>query len=660
MENLTTEYINVLDKWQREVDEIRQFHHVVWEKTQQNDVIIQHRTGSRVEKQTRIVGYGKKTNIDFMFEVNGLDVSNDRTNGGIYLKSEENSESSLFGRVYFTAKAKDELQTNVRYSDIFSDDVFQWDEVENAFLVKPPAFRDKVMDQSGFAYKRNADISKKSPSVAGKGIVNKYDAVPCLRLQNWPREASAWLKEGNVFGIDWKKGIIFDNIAIFLVPTGNPGSLRCEDEFRLSFSIPEIECFNKMNDHTRKLFGLTKFVFQSLFATIDVLKWFHVKHLLLNMVDMTNYGDDVGSISPLQFVLEALREVGRSIKQRSISLFFMPDSNIFPTRKLTEQSEVQYNDIFAHIGTKVSDLLEKHLQSELKITESKDWLESAKSTLEKKAEEGGNVFLDEYVNGYLTRLLSVITFPLCRNDTDDNKKKDIKKIQDTFLRYKENKHIIRIVPMVDASIRRIAGDQSLDVLFGIQHGTSLVDGDRLSIHAHHVFEKVIGDQSLVSVPKYVSEESLDIEKFTGYEIGVSVTRHHKDLLLPMDTPLLQVMSTLTEMYGSCPRFYVHPSLLLQHYQVVHHIKYHQNKDSGGETHSILLNLLDSLLRIALKLPSTGPYYGKLSYRFTAMHLLTGYVVLLKECDIHYEFDFDLESEIKSFTLPKDCGSFDLK
>ena len=128
MENLTTAYINVLDKWQREVDDIRQFHHVVWEKTQQNNVIIQHRTGSRVEKQTRIVGYGKNTNINFMFEVSGLSVSCDWNgrpgdDGEIYLKSDE--ESNLFGRVYMTAKAKHELQTNVKYSVIFSDDVFQ-------------------------------------------------------------------------------------------------------------------------------------------------------------------------------------------------------------------------------------------------------------------------------------------------------------------------------------------------------------------------------------------------------------------------------------------------------------------------------------------------------------------------------------------------------
>ena len=666
MENLTTAYINVLDKWQREVDDIRQFHHVVWEKTQQNNVIIQHRTGSRVEKQTRIVGYGKNTNINFMFEVSGLSVSCDWNgrpgdDGEIYLKSDE--ESNLFGRVYMTVKAKHELQTNVKYSVIFSDDVFQWDKAEDAYLVKPSVFRDNVMNQSGFDYKRNVNISKKSPSVPGKGAINKYDAVPCLRVQSWPRKTSAWMEEGYMFDNEWKKRIISDNTAVFLVPTGNPDSARCDDEFRLSFSIPEIECFNKINDYIRKLFGLTKFVFQSLFATTGVLKWFHVKHLLLNMVH-SKYGDDVESVSPLQFALEALQEIERSIKQRRISLFFIPGCNIFPSYKLTEQSEALYDDIFAHIESKVLDLLEKHLQSELKIMESKDWLESAKSTLDRYegSNEGGrNVYLDEYVNGYLTRLLSVITFPLCRSDTHNNKKHDIKKVQDMFFRYKESKHTSRIAPMVNASIRRIVGDQSFDVLVGKQHGTSLVDGDILSIHAHKVFEKVIGEQSLVNVEKYASEDGLDIDKFTGYEIGVSVTRHHKDLLLPMDTPLLKVMSSLTEMYGKCPRFYVHPSLLLKHYQILHHIKFVLSKKPQDEvSYSLLVDLLDSLLSIALRLPITGPYYGKLSYRFTAMHLLTGYIGLLKDNNLDYVFDFDLESEIKSFTLSKDCGSFDLK
>ena len=651
MENVTTAYINVLDKWQREVDDIRQFHHDVWAKTQQSDLIIQHRTGSRVEKQTRVVSYGKQTNIDFMFEVSGVNVScgNHGSSEGIYFKP--SNESSLFGRVYMTKKAKQELQSNEKYSALFSDDFFYWDATEQSFLVKPSVFRDNVINQSGFEYQRNLTVLKKSPSVPGKGVVNEYDAVPCLRLQNWPKSTSPWVRKSALFDINWRKRIVSDNIAIFLVPTGNPDSPYFKDEFRLSFSMPEIECFSKLNDHVRKLFGLTKYVFQSLFSTIDVLGWFHVKYILLNMVD-NNYESKVRSLSPLQFVLEALQEIAQSIKERSIPHFFIPTRNIFPVYKLTGQSETLYSNVFEHIESNVLDLLEKHLQSELKIVETEDWLESAKLALVKYAEEPS---LQEYVDGYLTRLLSVITFPLGRSDTK-NKKHDVKKIKETFLKYENHKHIDRIVPMVNATIRRITSDESLDVPVGNQkqeHATSA--GDKLSVLAHQVFEKVIRDQSLVNLPKFVAK-NLD-DQFLGHEIGVSVTRYHENLL-PMDTPLLYVMSSLKEMYGACPRFYIHPLLLLKHFQILHYIKFQLHKDSTKS--DILLELLNDLLNIALKMSSKAPYFGKLSYRFSAMHLLSGYKILLKDSNINFEFKFDLESEIKSFTLPKDCGSFDLK
>lgn len=67
-------YLDELDLWQREVDNIRIMHHEVWKGSRLSPLIKQHRAGSRVEKQTRILPIGGQTDVDYMFEVVGIKV----------------------------------------------------------------------------------------------------------------------------------------------------------------------------------------------------------------------------------------------------------------------------------------------------------------------------------------------------------------------------------------------------------------------------------------------------------------------------------------------------------------------------------------------------------------------------------------------------------
>ena len=67
-------YLDELDSWQREVDNIRIMHHDVWKGSRLSPLIKQHRAGSRVEKQTRILPTGGQTDVDYMFEVTGIEV----------------------------------------------------------------------------------------------------------------------------------------------------------------------------------------------------------------------------------------------------------------------------------------------------------------------------------------------------------------------------------------------------------------------------------------------------------------------------------------------------------------------------------------------------------------------------------------------------------
>ena len=73
--NLLDQYLNVLNAKQRDVDAIRKMHHEIWKESRVYPIIKQHRSGSRVEKQLRISEAGKQSDIDYTFEVTGLEVS---------------------------------------------------------------------------------------------------------------------------------------------------------------------------------------------------------------------------------------------------------------------------------------------------------------------------------------------------------------------------------------------------------------------------------------------------------------------------------------------------------------------------------------------------------------------------------------------------------
>ena len=62
-------------------------HHEVWKGSRISSLIKQHRAGSRVEKQTRILPTGGQTDVDYMFEVTGIEVHCDGHQDSIYFKS---------------------------------------------------------------------------------------------------------------------------------------------------------------------------------------------------------------------------------------------------------------------------------------------------------------------------------------------------------------------------------------------------------------------------------------------------------------------------------------------------------------------------------------------------------------------------------------------
>ena len=108
-------YLDELDLWQREVDNIRIMHHEVWKGSRLSPLIKQHRAGSRVEKQTRILPIGGQTDVDYMFEVVGIKVFCNSNRDFMYFKScsqqnldvdDEYDMSNSFGRIYVSEAYK--------------------------------------------------------------------------------------------------------------------------------------------------------------------------------------------------------------------------------------------------------------------------------------------------------------------------------------------------------------------------------------------------------------------------------------------------------------------------------------------------------------------------------------------------------------------------
>ncbi|XP_062603606.1 uncharacterized protein LOC134265414, partial [Saccostrea cucullata] len=279
------DYVDVLDDWQREVDNIRKMHHEIWKESRFYPIVKQHRAGSRVEKQCRILPMGKQTDVDYKFEVTGITVEIKKRSGLFWKVS---ALSKAHGKIFVTKETKNELMNKPHYSEIFTESVFVWNMEEEAYLLLPGPFKEKVVEMSKFEYQKDVRPPVNSPSVPGQGAVNVYDIVPCLRISQWPPSVRKWT-EDNCSDQKALNKTFRSNIAktesLFVVPAGNPTSQEKDLEFRLSFSLLEVKCFEELSSYARKLYGLVKYVFKTKLECIDLLDSYHIKSLYFDMID---------------------------------------------------------------------------------------------------------------------------------------------------------------------------------------------------------------------------------------------------------------------------------------------------------------------------------------------------------------------------------------
>ena len=161
LDRLLKRSLTVLDSWQEEVKNIRLMHHEIWKESRVYQVIRQHRAGSRVERQTRILPRGQRTDVDYKFEVVGVKVDGAGSRNGMYWVP--TPDSPAYGKVHGTPEYRYHILESENYRDIFSEDTFRL-LGDDTYLLLPEVFKENVVNISGFAYARKEVDTKKSPS----------------------------------------------------------------------------------------------------------------------------------------------------------------------------------------------------------------------------------------------------------------------------------------------------------------------------------------------------------------------------------------------------------------------------------------------------------------------------------------------------------------
>lgn len=663
--NLLDEYLNVLNAKQRDVDAIRKMHHEIWKESRVYPIIKQHRSGSRVEKQLRISEAGKQSDIDYTFEVTGLEVSSDDNRSTIYWKT--SSISNAYGKIFVTKTYKEKLQKMEHHSQIFTEEVFLFDEKEGNFLLIPKMFKENVVRMSGFDYRKDktTESSKTSPSIPGRGAINEYDVVPCLRLKTWPSISKERLKYDNnnndnndddnninsencIFNNKWRRELI-ENIPLFVVPTGNPMSAERTEEFRLSFSQVEIKCFEQITERTRKYYGLGKYLFKKIFGNEDLLASYHVKTILLWMAEEIS-ADVWNNMDPYEFIKKFFGEIIKVIEKETVRHFFLQNCNIFPKHKVNDEKMANYRIKMATLQDEISNNITELIKYDLKIQETKTTKEIISHGLKVLQTEITNS--KAYLNGYLTRLLSVITFSIYENKVQGTLEVAINRIRSVFLSYREEQHISRIIPMVNATLGRMHVNGSTVEPICLYGNKLCSTVDKISEKAHFAFE-AFHHKEFETAHMVISEiENCDEYEQNGF--GISITSYHKDQLDPQLNFIITELGKESK-NGKSPRFYVDPFLLIKHIR----IQLDQRNNVNTER---LQNHLTDLKDMVEKLSHQEPYLGKLSYRFTGTYLLHGYkqFPLITSDGLEINITLPEQFSLENFRKKLPAGNFDLR
>ncbi|XP_069118277.1 cyclic GMP-AMP synthase-like receptor 2 [Argopecten irradians] len=461
------DYLHILDSYQQGLYNVRIIHHVIWRALRPSSIVLHHRAGSRVERQLRMLQSNGSSDVDYKFEVSGIQVDVSKSNSpNMYFKAscECSDAKNAYGILYVPSSLKTALLSNDEYKRIFNDTFRISSDSKAEFILRPDIFKENVVGECGFQIKRG-NQKKTSPSIAVKGAKNETDAVPCLKLNNWTNDALLWVTRDPVFpmfNIKWKQRIV-DKMSLYVVPTGNKRSQQFEIEWRLSFVFVEKACFDRIAEYKpriRHLFGLAKFIFKCCLEELDIFSSYHLKTVLFWKCE-TKPAESWDSIKPLSFILELISSLETCLDTTTIKHFFIPDCNIFPFDKLDENSVGEIRRRFASVKEVMMERIMTTIAFDLKVNgtlEMSEWIREIDTILKTRKEQG----IDEgYISGYLTRLHSMIVHSLLENHRAGTLKESVNALQNILLEERDGSSLCdelveRMIPMLAPSIHTLS------------------------------------------------------------------------------------------------------------------------------------------------------------------------------------------------------------
>ncbi|XP_045173433.2 uncharacterized protein LOC123534992 [Mercenaria mercenaria] len=543
LEDIINTYLSILDHQQNEIYEVRMMHHEVWRDVHQVTGISETRAGSRVERYTKILPIGSKSDVDYKLCVQDVEIDM-YEDEKLYAVP---CPAKAYCKLYITAKGMAMVEENKLLSKLFRFSIFKCQKSE-IYMVKPAIFKTNVVEHCKFEMRETGDQrSPTSPAVSGEGALNPYDIVPCLMFKSWPNFIRKTVLDMYIFKSS--KGV---PLPVFIVPTGNPLSETRNLEWRLSFAVLEIEIFRQLKSHQRRLYGLAKYLFKVVFEDLELIQSYHLKILFLRRLE----DDDLVQAKPLSFLHDFFKYVLDAIEKQYITHLFIDDCNIYPVHYHSDRKKeqfrlrVEHDNFLSVTRCKIKEIISHDTRTN--ITEWKSWLESMKQALEDRRDAG---LSEVWIAEYLTRLLSVIVYCLQKSQSQNKLHNAVKNLVQLVHANQHNKYIKRVKPNISCLLNDV---YQMDMISDI--GTEPVKScDRASFainRAFYCYER----NDIDGVSQYLQEaENTVINTET---VGISVTKFHNGI----DQPLDFVISYCQEKLNA-NRFYLCPNVTRLHINI---------------------------------------------------------------------------------------------
>ena len=168
----------------------------------------------------------------------------------------------------------------------------------------------------------------------GASVPNgNQDFVIGMRLNEWPEDIFRYF---NAKQKAWPE-IVFSEISLFLITKGHPKSPQCKLEWRLSFSLVEVEIMRCLEEYQRKAYLIWK---KSMKDSKVKVKSYHLKTVLMEVANEDSQQD----LNIVQFKNRLEETLNRCYQERMLPNFFLPSQNLIddedqlPTTYLTSST----------------------------------------------------------------------------------------------------------------------------------------------------------------------------------------------------------------------------------------------------------------------------------------------------------------------------------